>query len=403
MAGLSLVNVKKIYPASNDQKKAKKAKKQEAASDEKKAQLQVTSEGVVAVQDFNLEVSDKEFIVLVGPSGCGKSTTLRMIAGLEEISAGELYIDGKLMNDVAPKDRDIAMVFQNYALYPHMTVRENMAFPLKLRKVPKDEINQKVEQAAQILDITQYLDRKPKALSGGQRQRVAIGRAIVREPKVLLMDEPLSNLDAKLRNQMRAEIIKLRHRIDTTFIYVTHDQTEAMTLGDRIVIMKDGFIQQIGTPQEVFDHPANLFVAGFIGTPQMNFFDAELVKQDGRYAVVLDGMTVVLSDEKQERLAAHGVAAHVTLGVRPQHIALQGDSTMVKARMDVFEMMGSEIHLHATMNGRDMVIIVPTMDISGDYADAFTIGKEVDFTFSGSACHVFGSDGKNLEFEDPFA
>ena len=391
-----MVNVKKIYPASNDQKKAKK---QEAASDEKKAQLQVTSEGVVAVQDFNLEVSDKEFIVLVGPSGCGKSTTLRMIAGLEEISAGELYIDGKLMNDVAPKDRDIAMVFQNYALYPHMTVRENMAFPLKLRKVPKDEINQKVEQAAQILDITQYLDRKPKALSGGQRQRVAIGRAIVREPKVLLMDEPLSNLDAKLRNQMRAEIIKLRHRIDTTFIYVTHDQTEAMTLGDRIVIMKDGFIQQIGTPQEVFDHPANLFVAGFIGTPQMNFFDAELVKQDGRYAVVLDGMTVVLSDEKQERLAAHGVAAqHVTLGVRPQHISLQGDSTMVKARMDVFEMMGSEIHLHATMNGRDMVIIVPTMDISGDYADAFTIGKEVDFTFSGSACHVFGSDGKNLEF-----
>ena len=399
MAGLSLVNVKKIYPASSDQKKAKKAKKQEAASDEKKAQLQVTSEGVVAVQDFNLEVSDKEFIVLVGPSGCGKSTTLRMIAGLEEISAGELYIDGKLMNDVAPKDRDIGMVFQNYALYPHMTVRENMAFPLKLRKVPKDEINQKVEQAAQILDITQYLDRKPKALSGGQRQRVAIGRAIVREPKVLLMDEPLSNLDAKLRNQMRAEIIKLRHRIDTTFIYVTHDQTEAMTLGDRIVIMKDGFIQQIGTPQEVFDHPANLFVAGFIGTPQMNFFDAELVKQDGRYAVVLDGMTVVLSDEKQERLAAHGVAAqHVTLGVRPQHISLQGDSTMVKARMDVFEMMGSEIHLHATMNGRDMVIIVPTMDISGDYADAFTIGKEVDFTFSGSACHVFGSDGKNLEF-----
>ena len=394
-----MVNVKKIYPASNDQKKAKKAKKQEAASDEKKAQLQVTSEGVVAVQDFNLEVSDKEFIVLVGPSGCGKSTTLRMIAGLEEISAGELYIDGKLMNDVAPKDRDIAMVFQNYALYPHMTVRENMAFPLKLRKVPKDEINQKVEQAAQILDITQYLDRKPKALSGGQRQRVAIGRAIVREPKVLLMDEPLSNLDAKLRNQMRAEIIKLRHRIDTTFIYVTHDQTEAMTLGDRIVIMKDGFIQQIGTPQEVFDHPANLFVAGFIGTPQMNFFDAELVKQEGRYAVVLDGMTVVLSDEKQERLAAHGVAAqHVTLGVRPQHISLQGDSTMVKARMDVFEMMGSEIHLHATMNGRDMVIIVPTMDISGDYADAFTIGKEVDFTFSGSACHVFGSDGKNLEF-----
>ena len=399
MATVSLKNIKKIYPHSNDQKKPKKHKKGEAPVEEKKANLQVTDEGVVAVQEFNLDIADQEFIVLVGPSGCGKSTTLRMVAGLEEISGGELYIDGKLMNDVAPKDRDIAMVFQSYALYPHMTVYENMAFSLKLKKVPKDEIDRKVREAAAILDITQYLDRKPKALSGGQRQRVAIGRAIVREPKVFLMDEPLSNLDAKLRNQMRAEIIKLRQKIDTTFIYVTHDQTEAMTLGDRIVIMKDGFIQQIGTPQEVFDHPANLFVAGFIGTPQMNFFDAELVKQDGRYAVVLDGMTVVLSDEKQERLAAHGVAAqHVTLGVRPQHISLQGDSTMVKARMDVFEMMGSEIHLHATMNGRDMVIIVPTMDISGDYADTFTIGKEVDFTFSGSACHVFGSDGKNLEF-----
>ena len=398
MATVVLKNVKKIYPFVSGESKKKK-KKGNDEPEEKKVNLQITEQGVVAVQEFNLEIADKEFIVLVGPSGCGKSTTLRMVAGLEEISEGELYIDGKLMNDVAPKDRDIAMVFQNYALYPHMTVYENMAFSLKLRKERKDVIDQKVREAAEILDITQYLDRKPKALSGGQRQRVAIGRAIVREPKVLLMDEPLSNLDAKLRNQMRAEIIKLRHRIDTTFIYVTHDQTEAMTLGDRIVIMKDGFIQQIGTPQEVFDHPANLFVAGFIGTPQMNFFDAELVKQDGRYAVVLDGMTVVLSDEKQERLAAHGVAAqHVTLGVRPQHISLQGDSTMVKARMDVFEMMGSEIHLHATMNGRDMVIIVPTMDISGDYADAFTIGKEVDFTFSGSACHVFGSDGKNLEF-----
>ena len=236
---------------------------------------------------------------LVGPSGCGKSTTLRMVAGLEEISSGELYIDGKLMNDVAPKDRDIAMVFQNYALYPHMTVYENMAFPLKLRKRPKSEIDKAVREAAEILDITQYLDRKPKALSGGQRQRVAIGRAIVREPKILLMDEPLSNLDAKLRNQMRAEIIKLRQKINTTFLYVTHDQTEAMTLGDRIVIMKDGFIQQIGTPQEVFDHPANLFVAGFIGTPQMNFFDAELVGRGGHYAVVLDGMTVEPTENKQ--------------------------------------------------------------------------------------------------------
>jgi len=261
MAEVVLKNLKKVYP--NTEKKKKKGEP------EKKNDLQITDEGVVAVQDFNLHIADKEFIVLVGPSGCGKSTTLRMIAGLEDISGGELYIDGKLMNDVEPKDRDIAMVFQSYALYPHMTVYGNMAFSLKLKKVPKDEIDRRVRQAAEILDITQYLDRKPKALSGGQRQRVAIGRAIVRDPAVFLMDEPLSNLDAKLRNQMRAELIKLRERIDTTFIYVTHDQTEAMTLGDRIVIMKDGFIQQIGTPQEVFDHPANLFVAGFIGTPQI--------------------------------------------------------------------------------------------------------------------------------------
>ena len=274
MAEVILKNIKKVYP----HQEPKKKKKGEA---EKKTNLQITDEGVLAVDNFNLEIKDKEFIVLVGPSGCGKSTTLRMVAGLEEISGGELYIGGQMMNDVAPKDRDIAMVFQNYALYPHMTVRENIAFPLKLRKVDKAEIGQRVNQAAEILGITEYLDRKPKALSGGQRQRVAIGRAIVREPKVLLMDEPLSNLDAKLRNQMRAEIIKLRQRINTTFIYVTHDQTEAMTLGDRIVIMKDGVIQQIGTPQEVFDHPANLFVAGFIGMPQMNFYDAELTEENG--------------------------------------------------------------------------------------------------------------------------
>ena len=246
MAEVILKNIKKVYP----HQEPKKKKKGEA---EKKTNLQITDEGVLAVDNFNLEIKDKEFIVLVGPSGCGKSTTLRMVAGLEEISGGELYIGGQLMNDVAPKDRDIAMVFQNYALYPHMTVRENIAFPLKLRKVDKAEIDQRVNQAAEILGITEYLDRKPKALSGGQRQRVAIGRAIVREPKVLLMDEPLSNLDAKLRNQMRAEIIKLREKIDTTFVYVTHDQVEAMTLGDRIVIMRDGFIQQIGTPQEVFN------------------------------------------------------------------------------------------------------------------------------------------------------
>ena len=252
---------------------------------------------VTAVHDFSLDIADKEFIVLVGPSGCGKSTTLRMVAGLEEISEGELYIDEKLVNDEAPKDRDIAMVFQSYALYPHMTVRENMEFPLKLKKMPKAEINQRVQDAAEILGITQYLDRKPKALSGGQRQRVAIGRAIVREPKVLLMDEPLSNLDAKLRNQMRSEIIKLRQRINTTFLYVTHDQTEAMTLGDRIVIMKDGYIQQIGTPQEVFNHPVNVFVAGFIGTPQMNFFKARLVKDgEGAYHVQVGEISVSLAE-----------------------------------------------------------------------------------------------------------
>ena len=395
MAGLTLKNIKKIYPHSGDQKKPKKRKKGEVV-EEKKVNLQVTDEGVVAVQEFNLDIADKEFIVLVGPSGCGKSTTLRMVAGLEEISAGELYIDGKLVNDVAPKDRDIAMVFQNYALYPHMTVYENMAFPLKLRKMDKAEIDRRVREAAEILDITQYLERKPKALSGGQRQRVAIGRAIVREPKVLLMDEPLSNLDAKLRNQMRAEIIKLRQKINTTFMYVTHDQTEAMTLGDRIVIMKDGFIQQIGTPQEVFDHPANLFVAGFIGVPQMNFFDAKLVKVGGKYAVTVGDMTVELSEEKQKNLAAKNVAEQdITLGVRPNHIVLGDAAKCIKAKVDVSEMMGSEVHLHANANGKDVVIIVPTMDL--DNAQ-FGYGSEIHFTFSGNVCHVFDLDGKNLEF-----
>ena len=398
MAGVSLVNIKKVYPPSSEQKKSKKSKKGEQA-EEKKVNLQVTAEGVVAVQEFNLEVADKEFIVLVGPSGCGKSTTLRMVAGLEEITSGELYIDGKLMNDVAPKDRDIAMVFQNYALYPHMTVYENMAFPLKLRKVPKDEIDRRVKEAAEILDITQYLDRKPKALSGGQRQRVAIGRAIVREPKILLMDEPLSNLDAKLRNQMRAEIIKLRQKINTTFLYVTHDQTEAMTLGDRIVIMKDGFIQQIGTPQEVFDHPANLFVAGFIGTPQMNFFDAKLKKEGEKYLVSVGGYQVELSPAKCANLVKQGVTDQdITLGVRPNHIGLRQEGSSIPAKVDVFEMMGNEIHLHVTAEGKDVVIIVPTMDLTGNYTEAFSAGKDLAFSFGGNACHVFDKEGKNLEF-----
>ena len=395
MAEVKLVNVKKIYPfVSGEEKKSKKKKKGEEPAEEKKVNLQITDKGVVAVQEFNLDIADKEFIVLVGPSGCGKSTTLRMVAGLEEISEGELYIDGKLMNDVAPKDRDIAMVFQNYALYPHMTVYENMAFSLKLKKLPKDEIDKKVREAAEILDITQYLDRKPKALSGGQRQRVAIGRAIVRDPAVFLMDEPLSNLDAKLRNQMRAEIIKLRERIDTTFIYVTHDQTEAMTLGDRIVIMKDGFIQQIGTPQEVFDHPANLFVAGFIGMPQMNFFDAKLTRQNGRYAVTVGGVTVELSDEKQQRLAEHNVAEQdVTLGVRPDHLMLCADG--IKGTVDVSEMMGSSVHLHVAAEGKDVIVIVPT----NGAAAHFPMGSPVNMIFGGNVAHVFDKEtGKNLEW-----
>ena len=395
MASLTLKNIKKIYPFNGDDAKKKKKKKGEP---EKKSNLQITDKGVVAVQEFSLEIADKEFIVLVGPSGCGKSTTLRMIAGLEEISEGELYIGDRLVNDVAPKDRDIAMVFQNYALYPHMTVYDNMAFALKLRHTPKDEIDKKVKEAAEILDITQYLGRKPKALSGGQRQRVAIGRAIVREPKVLLMDEPLSNLDAKLRNQMRAEIIKLRQRINTTFIYVTHDQTEAMTLGDRIVIMKDGFIQQIGTPQEVFNHPYNLFVATFIGTPQMNMFEnAKLVKVDGKYAVQLDNQTVVLSDEKQAALAKNNVAEQdVVLGVRPEHVELTAGG--IEGKVDVSEMMGSSVHLHVTSMGRDVVLVVSTMNMTGAEVAALSSGSTVHFSFPGHVCHVFSKEtGINLE------
>ena len=397
MASLTLKNITKIYPHSGDDaKKAKKAKKGEEP-EKKKSNLKVTAEGVIAVQEFNLDIADKEFIVLVGPSGCGKSTTLRMVAGLEEISGGELYIGDKLVNDVAPKDRDIAMVFQNYALYPHMTVYDNMAFALKLRRTPKDQIDKAVKEAAEILDITQYLGRKPKALSGGQRQRVAIGRAIVRAPQVMLMDEPLSNLDAKLRNQMRAEIIKLRERIDTTFIYVTHDQTEAMTLGDPIVIMKDGFIQQIGTPQEVFNHPYNLFVAGFIGTPQMNFFDAKLVKAGGKYAVKLANLTVELSEDKQKALAANQVPEQeIVLGVRPEHITLE--QTGIDAKVDVSEMMGSSVHLHVTAMGRDVVVVVSTMNMTGAEVSALTGGAAVKFNFAGHVCHVFNKEtGVNLE------
>ncbi|MBR4470864.1 MAG: sn-glycerol-3-phosphate ABC transporter ATP-binding protein UgpC [Erysipelotrichaceae bacterium] len=384
MSDVKLINIKKVYPFTESRKDQK---------ENKKTNLQITDEGVVAVQEFNLDIADKEFIVLVGPSGCGKSTTLRMIAGLEEITSGELLIDGEYMNDVAPKDRDIAMVFQSYALYPHMTVYDNMAYSLKIKRTPKAEIDRKVREAAEILDITQYLKRKPKALSGGQRQRVAIGRAIVRDPKVLLMDEPLSNLDAKLRNQMRAEIIKLRQRINTTFVYVTHDQTEAMTLGDRIVVMKDGFIQQIGTPQEVYDHPSNLFVSGFIGTPQMNYFDGRLDIEDGEYFVETDGVKVVLSEEKQERLKAKDVKPQdIILGVRPDHIVLADEG--IKGKVDVSELMGPSCHLHMTVNGKDVIVIVPTEGKRVNY-----MGKEVTLTFSGSVCHVFSKeDQKNLEY-----
>ena len=396
MASLTLKSVKKIYPHSEVDTKKKKKKKKNDEPEKEKVNLQITDQGVVAVQEFNLEIKDKEFIVLVGPSGCGKSTTLRMIAGLEEISEGELWIDDRMVNDVAPKDRDIAMVFQSYALYPHMTVYDNMAFALKLRHTPKDEIERAVHQAAEILDITQYLNRKPKALSGGQRQRVAIGRAIVRNPKVMLMDEPLSNLDAKLRNQMRAEIIKLRQRIDTTFIYVTHDQTEAMTLGDRIVIMKDGFIQQIGTPQQVFNHPYNLFVAEFIGSPKMNIFDAKLIKQNGKYAVNLGGLIVELSEDKQANLERNKVAEQdIKLGVRPEHIVLEQGLT---GTVDVSELMGSSVHLHVNSLGMDVVMVVSTMNMTGAEVDALNHGSNINYTFPGHVCHVFHKEtGINLE------
>lgn len=390
MAEVVLKNIKKVYPL-QENKKGLFGKKKE--TNKKSTNLQITDEGVVAVQDFNIDIKDNEFIVLVGPSGCGKSTTLRMVAGLEDISGGELYIDGRLCNDIEPKDRDIAMVFQSYALYPHLTVYDNIAFPLKIAKVPKEEIDKKVRDAAETLDITQYLDRKPKNLSGGQRQRVAIGRAIVRNPKVLLMDEPLSNLDAKLRNQMRAEIIKLRQKIDTTFIYVTHDQVEAMTLGDRIVVMKDGFVQQIGTPQEVFDHPANLFVSGFIGTPQMNYFDAKLVIKNGSYFVDVDDQEFELSKEKQDRLKAKEVKEQdITLGVRPDHMVLADKG--IKAKVDVSELMGTSVHLHVTALGRDVIAIVPTEGRKVELA-----GQEIHLTFSGNVANLFSNeDEKNLEY-----
>ena len=344
-----------------------------------------------AVHDVNLHIKDKEFIVLVGPSGCGKSTTLRMVAGLEDISEGELYIDGKLCNDIAPKDRDIAMVFQNYALYPHMSVYDNMAFAMKMKKIPQDQIDKKVREVAKVLDITQYLERKPKALSGGQRQRVAIGRAMVRDPKVFLMDEPLSNLDAKLRNQMRAEIIKLRSSINTTFMYVTHDQTEAMTLGDRIVIMKDGYVNQIGAPQDLYNKPVNLFVAGFIGMPVMNFFkDSKLLLENDRYFVQIHNARFELDDFQQKALRQNGQKpCEVIAGIRPCHVLIgQGELT---AKVEVSEMLGNEVNLHTTCGDDHVVMVIPTMNLDTDVS----MGNTIRFTTQPRLIQLFDKKTQN--------
>ena len=372
MATLKLTNVKKVY-----------------------------GKDTVAVDNFNLDIADKEFIVFVGPSGCGKSTTLRMIAGLEDISGGTIEIDGVVVNDLQPRDRNIAMVFQNYALYPHLTVFENMAFSLRLKKAPQEEVYEKVTKAAEILGITEYLTRKPRALSGGQRQRVAIGRAMVRDSKVFLMDEPLSNLDAKLRNQMRAEIILLRQKIDTTFIYVTHDQTEAMTLGDRIVIMKDGFIQQVGTPTEVFDMPINLFVAEFIGAPKMNTFKTQLICEGGNYYVTPYGAKIAVTGKKAEMLKEKAVAGgEIVLGVRPEHFVLSNANNpgAIPCKIVVNEMMGSELHLHVVEeNGDRLIVRIPTVSLDDEQRKNLVYGSTIYVNFEGKVMHFFDPETqKNL-------
>ncbi len=379
MSGLLLKGINKVYPS-----------------------------GVQAVFDFCLDIRDKEFIVLVGPSGCGKSTTLRMIAGLEEISSGELYIDGKLVNDVVPKDRDIAMVFQNYALYPHMTVYDNMAFGLKLRKVPKEIIDQKVKAAAEILGITDYLSRKPKALSGGQRQRVALGRTIVREPKVFLLDEPLSNLDAKLRASMRSEISKLHARLATTFIYVTHDQIEAMTMGSRIVVMKDGFMQQVDTPQNLYDYPVNLFVAGFIGTPQMNFFkESTLTSEDGKVcANFIGGNKIVLPKSVAARIKNINeyldTGKHITVGIRPEDIhqdqmfISSSPDTVIHARIDVIEKLGAEtlIYCELDYNNEDKSLIDNSTQMIAKISNraVVTLHEVADLALDAHHIHLFDAE-----------
>ena len=364
------------------------------ASLELKNICKVYSNGFEAVKNFNLKVEDKEFIIFVGPSGCGKSTTLRMIAGLEEISSGELIIDGKVVNDVEPKDRDIAMVFQNYALYPHMTVFDNMAFGLKLRKVPKDEIKAKVEEAARILDLEKLLDRKPKALSGGQRQRVAMGRAIVRNPKVFLMDEPLSNLDAKLRVQMRSEIASLHNRLGATIIYVTHDQTEAMTLGTRIVVLKDGVIMQVDSPQKLYNEPQNLFVAGFIGSPQMNFVDAQCVVEGAKASLKFDNYSIELPEAKAKKLIDGGYAGKtVIMGIRPEDIydgAEELDKfagSVVETDVTGYELLGAEVLLYYTLGGANMTARVDS-DTTARYGDHIRLALDT------SKIHVFDKDSE---------
>lgn len=395
MASVKLTNVKKIY-----------------------------GKNTVAVHDFNLEIADKEFVVFVGPSGCGKSTTLRMIAGLEEITEGTIEIGGKVVNDLQPKDRGIAMVFQNYALYPNLTVFENMAFPLQLKKIPveefdekkqetkikyeklsQDEIYKRVTDAAEILGITEYLTRRPRELSGGQRQRVAIGRAMVRDSQVFLLDEPLSNLDAKLRNQMRSEIILLRQKIDTTFIYVTHDQTEAMTLGDRIVIMKDGFIQQVGTPSQVFDMPVNLFVAEFIGSPKMNTFHTCLDKDENGWYITAFGVKISVDGEKGDALSAKGIEPQdVILGIRPEHVTLtkRDNPAAIACTIRVNEMMGSELHLHVnTPTDEELIVRVPTVSLNAKQIASLTAGTKIFVTFRSKVMHFFSAESEcNLLTDD---
>ena len=355
--------------------------------------------GVTAVSDFNLEIKDKEFLVFVGPSGCGKSTTLRMIAGLEEISEGELFIGDTLVNDIVPKDRDIAMVFQNYALYPHMTVYENMAFGLKLRKTPKEEIKRRVEEAAKILDISHLLDRKPKALSGGQKQRVALGRAIVRQPKVFLLDEPLSNLDAKLRASMRMELTKLHKNLGTTFIYVTHDQVEAMTMASRIVVMKDGLIQQVDTPQNLYDTPCNMFVAGFIGTPQMNFITAKLImKQNDLYLEFGSNSVKIPADKANNPALKEYIDQEVVMGVRPEcvmedeaHLEQLPDST-INVGVEVTELMGSEIYLYLSFDGQEDATNGKNIIARVSARSTARAGDEIKVAFDTSRMHIFDKD-----------